>query len=461
VRWTLAAVLCVLAWLLAARSPAIRVIELPTGVVDLHEPIAIDGSHLLVRGNGTVLRAAPGFRGRALLLCRGCRHTRFTGFTVDGNRAALAAPAGLPPSDIPFARFTPANGILVENAAGVAIDRVRFTAIAGFSVLVSASRDIRVDSVEVTDSGGRNSAGRNNTTGGILLEEGTVAFRVTGSTFTRVLGNGIWTHSLYTSPRNRDGLIARNRFHEIGRDAIQVGHATGVRVEGNTGSRIGYSLDAVDATPVAVDTAGNVDRSLYARNRFAEVNGKCIDLDGFHHGLVLRNACVNRQAVEAYPNGHFGIVVNNWNPDMRSENILLAENTIDGAKFGGIFLMGERHRVLRNRLLNLNLAHCNENAARFGCVAIQGEPRVLEAGIYLGRVAAEWAQKRAAASRGMLIEDNAITGWKMRDRCILAAPGVSLTDSTVRYNRCEDGPQRAVGNTWNPRTDFIAPYTAP
>ncbi len=48
------------------------------------------------------------------------------------------------------------------------------------------------------------------------------------------------THSLYTSPRNGPGTITGNRFTQIGRDAIQVGHATRVRVDGNSGSRIGY-----------------------------------------------------------------------------------------------------------------------------------------------------------------------------------------------------------------------------
>ena len=50
-------------------------------------------------------------------------------------------------------------------------------------------------------------------------------------------GNGIWTHSISASPRNRDGLIAGNRFEELARDAIQVGHATNVRVE-TRGNRI-------------------------------------------------------------------------------------------------------------------------------------------------------------------------------------------------------------------------------
>jgi hypothetical protein len=123
---------------------------------------------------------------------------------------------------------------------------------------------------------------------------------------------------------------------------------------------------------------------------------------------------------------------------MKSENIAIVDNLVDGSKFGGIFLLGSRHKVLGNRLLNLNLAGCNESRARFGCVAIQGEPDVLQSGIYLGRIAAEWAQKRGDASRDLVIENNLITGHRMKTRCIMAAPGVSLEESVVRGNTCED-----------------------
>ena len=126
-----------------------------------------------------------------------------------------------------------------------------------------------------------------------------------------------------------------------------------MRVEANTGGRVGFPFEAVDvesgATPVGVDTSGDVDHTVYTRNRFEEVNGKCIDLDGFHDGEVTFNTCVNKGTAESYPHGHFGIVVNNWNPDMRSEHITIADNTIDGSKFGGIFLIGSNHTVVRNK----------------------------------------------------------------------------------------------------------------
>jgi hypothetical protein len=184
-----------------------------------------------------------------------------------------------------------------------------------------------------------------------------------------------------------------------------------------------------------MDTAGNVDNSVYSKNRFEEINGKCADLDGFYDGEVRDNACVNHGSAEDYPHGHYGIVFNNSNPDMQSEHVLVTGNTIDGAKFGGIFVIGSAHSIIGNRLRNLNKAHCNESASKFGCLSFPKDPALLETGIYLGRGAA-----RAAVARDNIVEDNEISGYKMRTRCIAAAPGVSLAENKVRRNRCLDDP---------------------
>jgi hypothetical protein len=355
---------------------------------------------------------------------------------IDGNRDVLETRAGLPAYDTPFARFTRSNGMLAEGTTGLIVENVSFRRIAGFAVLVSRGRNVNIQRVRVAESGSRNPAGRNNTTGGILLEEGTTDFRVTGSELRDIRGNGIWTHSLYTSPRNARGVFADNRFELIGRDALQVGHATGVQVERNQGSRIGFPVETVDmegrAIPVAVDTAGNVDASVYAGNVFYEVNGKCFDLDGFHDGAVRGNVCVNRAGADAYPFGGYGGVMNNSNPDMHSQNVRIEDNRIEGAKFGGIFVIGENNVIARNRLLNLNTAHCNEEAAKFGCYYAAGQPDMLRSGIYLGSGA-----ERPAPARGNLIEDNVITGWKMESRCIGSAPSISPQWNTSRRNSCK------------------------
>jgi hypothetical protein len=253
--------------------------------------------------------------------------------------------------------------------------------------------------------------------------------------FENVHGNGVWTHS--RSVRNAHGRITANRFVNIGRDAIQVGHATEVRVDDNSGSRIGYPVSVVDVegggTPVAIDTAGNVDKSVYEENVFQEINGKCIDLDGFHHGDVLGNTCRNKLSAEQYPYGHFGIVFNNTNPDMQSEQVRMIGNVIDGAKFGGIFIVGRGHTIESNQLLRLNMAGCNESHSKFGCIYNAKEPDVLQTGIYLGNKA-----ERSEVSRENVIKNNIITGFKMATRCIAAAPGVDLKQNKVEGNVCKN-----------------------
>ncbi len=415
-------------------------IELPGGVVEIRRALTLpEGAHdVEIAGRpDTVLRAAKDFDGRALIVVGRGRNIKLRDFAIDGNRAALERPAGLPPHDVPFARFSGGNGIIAGYIEGLTIANVRFREVAGYPVIVAACKDVSIERVTVESSGGRNAKGRNNASGGILLEEGTQRFTVRDSVFRNVLGNAVWTHSLYTSPRNAGGLIAGNRFEAIGRDAIQIGHATEVRVENNTGRRIGYPLEAVDieggGIPVGVDTAGNVDRSVYAGNRFEEINGKCFDLDGFHHGEVRDNVCVNLGAAAEYPQGHFGIVMNNSNPDMQSEAIAISGNRIEGMKFGGIFAIGSGHSIVRNRLLRLNTAGCNESAARFGCSHFEGEPDLLQSGVYLGRRA-----ERPAVARGNRIEDNEISGHRMRLRCIGAAPGVAAGSNAIRNNRCRD-----------------------
>jgi len=423
-----------LAVLLSLPAPGPRVVELRAGVIELHrEMVVASGTELRGAPAGTVLHAADDFDGRALLVVDGAGVT-LRGFTIDGNRGRLERRAGRPPSDKPFSQFTRGNGVLAAGVEKLRIEDVLFRNIAGFAVLVSRSRDVRIERVEVTDSGSRDARGRNNTTGGILLEEGTRGFRIAHSQFRNIRGNGAWTHSLFTSPRNEDGQIYSNYFQDLARDAIQVGHATYVRVQSNSGTRIGYPAELVDleheAYPVAIDTAGDVDHSDYLSNTFTEVDGKCIDLDGFHDGDVTGNSCVNR--ADAYPYGNVGILFNDSNPNTRSKNIRVTGNRLDGVKFSGIVAFGRGHIIAHNRLLNINLAHCNEEAAKSGCYYPKGEPDLLQTGIYLGR-GFLWSEP----SRGIVVEDNEISGFGMKSRCIGYAPGVDRNANSVRDNRCE------------------------
>lgn len=416
------------------------VIHLPAGVITIStELVLAPGAHdLEIVGSGTLLKAADGFHGRALLVVDGARNLRLREFSVDGGRDTnFGAPLEMAPPENAFRVWYADNGLLFDHVEGLEIVDMRFANVKNFPILVSRSSGVKITGATVEDSGSLNARRRNNLSGGILIEEGSTRFEVRDSVFRRIAGNALWTHSLFTSPRLQDGVFAGNRFDTIGRDAIQVGHATRVRVEDNVGTRVGFPVDLIDAenggTPVAIDTAGNVDASVYQRNRFDEVNGKCFDLDGFHDGAVRRNECVNRKRPEDYPFGHFGIVMNNTNPSAHSQNIEISENLIDGMKYGGLFLMGSGHRVIGNRFVHLNTAGCHENAAKFTCIYKRDEPKMLESGIYLGRGVA-----RTEQTRGNVIRDNVIGGHKMGQRCIAAGPGVSLEANEVGPNDCSD-----------------------
>ncbi len=415
------------------------VIQLSAGVIEVSSELRLaPGAHdLEIAGAGTLFKAAKEFKGRAIFVAENARAIRFRDFSIDGNRAEFDQPMEMAPPENAFRVFYSNNGILLDRVDGVTISEVQFAAIPSFAVIASRCSAIRIRNVLVEDSGTRNKKRRNNTTGGIVIEEGSFDFEVRESQFRRIRGNGLWTHSLYTSLRLNDGVFASNRFESIGRDAIEVGAATRVRVEDNTGDHIGYPPEAVDienqGTPVAIDTAGNVDHTTYARNTFEEIDGKCIDLDGFHDGSIVENKCTNRGTPASYPFGHFGIVMNNTDPNMQSQNIEIRGNTIDGTKFGGLFLMGSGNRVIGNSFLHLNKAECNENKKQFGCIYKADEPNMLESGIYLSK-----GVVRKEEVRGNVIRGNTISGHKMKSRCIAAGPGVKLGENSIGENTCQD-----------------------
>ena len=414
------------------------VIQLPTGVTEITGELNLaPGAHdLEIVGSGSLLKADETFRGRAVIVAEGAQRITFKDFSLDGNRPVLEKPLDMVPPENALRNYYADNGILVDRVQGLEISKVRFSNVVSFPVLVSRSSGVRIHDVLVEDSGSHNLKKRNNLTGGILIEEATSDFEVRDSTFRRILGNGLWTHSLATSLRLKDGSFARNRFDTIGRDAIQIGHATNIKVDSNTGQTIGYPVDVVDVenggTPVAIDTAGNVDHTEYTRNRFEEINGKCFDLDGFHDGIVKDNQCVSRKEPGEYLFGHFGMVMNNTNPEVRAENVLIEGNLIDGTKYGALFLMGRGHRILNNRFLHINTAECNETK-QFVCVYRNEEPNMLDAGIYLGKGVA-----RMEETTGNVIRGNTISGHKMKTRCITAGPGVKLAANEVSNNICSD-----------------------
>ncbi len=416
------------------------IIRLPKGVIEVSSELTLaPGAHdLEIVGNETMLKASDNFKGRAILVLENAERIHVHYLEIDGNRGKLAKPLEMAPPENAFRVWYPDNGVLVDKVAGLQVERLRISNVVNFPILVSQSSNIRIWGAQIEDSGSRNARGRNNLSGGILFEEGCSNFEVTESTFRRVLGNALWTHSNFRAPRQQDGSFTRNRFDTIGRDALQAGHGTRLRIAENMGSNIGFPFDAVDienqGIPIAIDTAGNVDQSEYAANTFEEVNGQCLNLDGFHDGVVRDNRCTNRKTAAEYPHGSFGMAMNNAHPDTHSNNIEIRNNTIDGSKFGGLFLMGSGNRVFGNHFVNLNLAGCNESNGKFPCIYKSDEPQMLESGIYL-----DAGVSRPEPVRGNIIRDNEISGYKMKTRCIALAPGVPRAGNEIENNSCSDG----------------------
>jgi len=414
-------------------------IKLPAGTTVLHSEMVLPATshNVEIDGRQLTLSLAPDFKGRAAIVIPGGKNIHIFGLTIDGNRDHIKHPAqGLPPNT-PFAGFTRDNGILAIRIEGLRLDSIKLRNIAGHAILVNNSSGVHITGIHVSDSGSRNQKNRNNTTGGILLEEGTRDFEVANCEMVNIMGNGIWTHAYDYSPRNSNGRIVENHIVGIGRDAIQVGHATHVLVEKNTGARIGFPADVIDvesqAWPCAIDTSGDVDFTQYRSNDFEEVNGKCIDLDGFHDGEVRDNSCINHQDRTAYTTGQMGIVMNNTYPKMQTRNILIWGNRLEGVLYTGLLVIGSGHRISHNHFSELNLAHCNEAPARYGCLYLAGEPDFLRSGIYLRNGAS-----RPVVTRDNTIEDNELDGFGIGIKCVVFGPGVQANQNRVGHNDCQD-----------------------
>ena len=420
------------------------VVELPAGETRLDRPIVIPkGSHnIQLRGNaaGSTLVLKPGFQGTAAIDIESASNITLSGFSIIGDRGDLKSDWYLPLQEAAFADYYAANGIVARISTNVTIRGVRISRIRAFPVIVNAGSRTLIDSVTINDSGTLNRDGRNNTTGGILIEEGSIGFEVRNSDLNRVTGNGIWTHSYARSPRQSDGVIRDNTIITVARDAIQIGHATRVRVENNRGSEIGFPVDYVDfpgyATPVAIDTAGNVDHTIYTGNEFTDVAGQCFDLDGFHDGEVINNSCINQPATAARWIGlHFGILFGNHDPGMTSSNITIVHNTIRGFAYGGVFLIGDHNRIEDNRFLDVNLAHCGSQPVPAKCAALPDQPDALRSGIYLSDNGG-----RPAETRENIIRNNLIEGFGIAEDCIASKPGVGLKANTISGNTCQNAP---------------------
>ena len=308
-----APLLAALATIACGRSPESRLrdtlarqttgtIRLSEGIVEISSELTLaPGAHdLEIAGapHGSLLKASPAFHGRALLVLDQVKNIRLHDFSMEGNREGAGRALAMAPPENYFRLYYPDNGILADRVDGLTITGVHLAHVTNFPILVSRSTNIKIVHADVRDSGSRNAMGRNNLSGGILIEEGSSHFEVRDSVFQNIAGNALWTHSLRIT----------HAWRTASSPAIASIPWAGTRSNrrGDTRSRrgqhdhnIGFPPELVDVehggTPAAIDTAGNVDASFYQRNHLSEINGKCFDLDGFHDGAVRDNSCVNQK----------------------------------------------------------------------------------------------------------------------------------------------------------------------
>ncbi len=415
-------------------------VKLPAGTIELLTELRLppNAHDLEIVGEPTtVIRAGREFQGRALISIADAKNIKIRGVQFDGNRGELDRRIDPPPGGTAFAQHFTSNGVLIANSSNIHISDLHFHDMLAFAIIGTSVKRIKIEKVRVVESGSRNASGKNNTSGGILLEEGTDDFEVIDCELRKISGNGIWTHSYPGSPRNYRGLIARNSIETVSRFAIQVGHANKVRVEDNRGKYIGYPASEVERkgteSPAAIAISGKVDEGTLTRNRFEDVNGRCFDLDGFHDGEVSKNVCINRGKAEDYEHGNFALMLNNSYPEMESQLVTIRDNVFDGTKLTGMFIIGKSHEITGNKLLNINKAGCNEGGEKFRCPQVIGEPNFFQSGIFLAARA-----DRAAPSEDVLIEGNEIRGHKMATRCIMTSTIVVAGKQRIGTNICAD-----------------------
>lgn len=383
------ALLILIVFPLAAQQPEVKlrtvlqaktgVITLPGGTIEISREITLpaDAHDIEIKGAGTLLKAAPTFRGRALLILPAGKNIKIHDLALDGNRDAFPQPVAPPAAAAMLSRNVANNGLITEGVSGLEISQIKATRFAGFPILINASHDVHIHDIELTESGSLDANSHNNGTGGLALEEGVTDFEVVHALIGKIRGNGIWIRS--TGSTATHGRIADSEFAVLARSAIEMNHAADVTIEGNTGHMIGFpgeeTVIAGTVLPAAIVTSGAVEHSAIRTNEFEQIAGRCFSLDSFSNGDVTGNTCS------------------------------------DGL-FNAILIRGAGNRVTGNHFTNLNVSR-------------RDQPESLRAGIYL-----------AQGATGNTVDGNEISGYGMAQHCV-AGPGTDA--NKVLRNACVDG----------------------
>ena len=363
----------------AALQAKTGTVALPSGIIEISREITLPGDahDLAIRGSETTIKASAEFRGRALIVVPAGKNIAIRDLLLDGNREAFTQPVASAPSGAMLSRVIANNGIVAEGVTGLEIAQVKATQIAGFPILVNGGHNVHIHDIEITDSGSLDANGRNNGSGGVVLEEGVTDFEILHALIGKVRGNGIWIRSADNTIAAR-GRIADSEFAILARAAIEINHASAVTIENNTGHMFGFPGEETVTTgtvlPAAIVTTGAADHVAIRNNQFEQIAGRCFSLDGFNDGEVTGNQC-------------------------------------SATLFNALLIRGMANHITGNHFTDLNNAH-------------RDQPESLRAGVFV-----------AAGASGNTIDSNEISGYGMAQHCI----GGSAEANKVTKNVCSDG----------------------
>jgi hypothetical protein len=247
-------------------------VTLPAGTVEISREIVLppDVHDLLIKGNGTTMKASATFRGRALLVLSGGTNVKMEGLTLDGNRDAVGRIATLPAAGTMLSRVIANNGIVAEGVTGLAISGLKASHIAGFAVLVNGGSGAKLTDVEVTESGGFNAQHHNNGMGGIALEEGAADFELRRCLIGGIRGAAITLRGV------KRGTIRESELNVISGDAVAADKVSGVTIRNNRARQIGFPPAETDGHSVCIRLAHSSDNVVEANTCVETVLGAMV-----------------------------------------------------------------------------------------------------------------------------------------------------------------------------------------
>jgi hypothetical protein len=332
---------------------------------------------------------------------QGASHVEFDNFMVDGNV--------LTSTGVAYSAFSgdPMNAILTQDStfwihggSYIRFNKVRIIHTGGYAILLDARTanitDVRINELSLENCrphlfGNAGDLTYGSWTGGVHVQGDGNSFSVddfyvTGSSFKRVTGNALWSHLYALNKLHSNYRFSDNHFIDCGLDGIQLGGVVGGVVKGNTFRRIGYVAtdDTSTSVPkwmlgsayaVGLDTAGRVTGVNYEGNTFLNVNGGCIDLDGYGRGTVMANTCIVSRPGEPEYNedqvgsplwGSPGQVNRNWvygaqvsnsnNDSIAGDSPMIVGNTFVNCGGGAIRLYATR----KGMVVGNNIDHSSD-----------------------------------------------------------------------------------------------------